>query len=145
MSYVLGKNARLYYDTTGVATPTWTECVNVKDLTLNMEAGVADVTTRANGGYKAEVGTIKEVSVDFGMVYDNTDANWTAIHAAFIAQTTIGFAVVDGNIVTAGTEGFYADFVITKFDIDESLEEAMTVAVTAKVTYSATDPAWTTT
>jgi hypothetical protein len=35
-----------------------------------------------------------------------------------------------------------ADFSITKFSRNEKLEEAVTVSVTAKPTYSATAPVW---
>ncbi len=39
--------------------------------------------------------------------------------------------------------GLVADFDITGFDIDQSLEEVQSVDVTAKVTYIDTAPAWT--
>ena len=49
-----------------------------------------------------------------------------------------GFQILDE---TSG-QGLQADFSITNFSRNEALEEAITVSVTAKVTYSATAPSW---
>ena len=47
MAIKLGMEAVLKYK---VGAGAWTELKNVKDVTLNLEAGEADVTTRANAG-----------------------------------------------------------------------------------------------
>ena len=46
----LGLDAKLYRNTGTFAAPTWDIIGNVKDLTLNLETGEADVSTRANKG-----------------------------------------------------------------------------------------------
>ena len=48
--FLLGMNAKIYQGPTGTALASLTEMDNVKDVTLNLEAGEADVTTRANQG-----------------------------------------------------------------------------------------------
>ena len=59
----LGLDAKLYFCAAGIGgTPTWTELTNVKNVTLNLQKGEADVTTRANNGWKATAGTLKEGS-----------------------------------------------------------------------------------
>jgi len=130
--------AKVYRNTGTWATPTWVEITNVRDVTLNLETGEADVTTRANAGWRATVGTLKEASVEFEMVWDTADAGFTAIKNAFFNNAVIGLQVLDG---TSG-QGLQADFSITNFSRSEALEEAITVSVTAKVTYSATAPSW---
>jgi hypothetical protein len=72
------------------------------------------------------------------MVWDTADAGFTAIKNAFFNNAVIGLQVLDG---TSG-QGLQADFSITNFSRSEALEEAITVSVTAKVTYSATAPSW---
>ena len=52
MGIKLGMEAKLYRNTGTYAAPTWVELTNVKDLTLNLEAGEADVTTRGNAGWR---------------------------------------------------------------------------------------------
>ena len=58
MAIVLGLNAKLLRGAAGSTGST--EVKNVKDLTLNLESGEADVTTRATGGWRATAGTLKE-------------------------------------------------------------------------------------
>lgn len=145
MALKLGMAAKLYFKAGGVAAAgAWTELANVKDVTLSLETGEADVTTRANAGWKATVATLKDGSVEFEMVWDSADAGFTAIKNAFFGNLAIGLAVMDGALATAGTQGLQADFSITQFSREEPLEEAIRVKVQAKVTYSATAPEWVT-
>jgi hypothetical protein len=135
MSIKLGMDAKLNYKAGG---GTYTALTNVKDVTLNLETGEADVTTRANSGWRAMVATLKNASVEFEMVWDTADVGFKAIKDAFFGNTAISLQILDG---TAG-QGLQADFSITNFTRKEGLEEAITVSVTAKVTYSATAPSW---
>lgn len=135
MAIVLGLNAKLFRGTAG--TQGATEMTNVKDVTLSLESGDADVTTRATKGWRASVATLKEGSLEFEMNYDTADADFTAIQEAFLANTPLAFFVSDG----AGN-GLDADWSITAFNIEQPLEEAMTVSVTAKPTASTRAPAW---
>ncbi|OPZ22887.1 MAG: Phage major tail protein 2 [Lentisphaerae bacterium ADurb.BinA184] len=136
MSIKLGMEAKLYYGAAG-ATAT-TELTNVKDVTLNLESGEADVTTRGNSGWRATVGTLKTGSVEFEMIWDSDDAGFAAIKDAYFNNEPIALAILDG----VGGEGLDADFSITNFSRKEALEEAITVSVTAKPTYSTRAPAW---
>ena len=139
----LGLEAKLYFCVAGIGGyPQWTELDNVKNVTLNLQKGEADVTTRANNGWKALKGTLKEGSVEWEMVWDTQDAGFTAIQNAYFNDTLIGMAVMDGDIATNGTQGLWADCDIMDFSRDEPLEEAISVKVTAKPTYSANPPIW---
>jgi predicted secreted protein len=140
MPIKLGMEAKIYYAVGGQGGGTFTELTNVRDVTLSLETGEADVTTRANVGWRATVGTLKEASVEFEMVWDTADAGFTAIKNAFFNNEMIGLKVLDGE----GGQGLQADFSITNFSRNEALEEAITVSVTAKVTYSDTPPSWVT-
>jgi hypothetical protein len=135
----LGMDARLNFKAGGQGgADAWAELTNVKDVTLSLETGEADVTTRANSGWRATVATLKEATVEFEMVWDTADAGFTAIKNAFLTNAAIGFQVLDGD----SGSGLQADFMITNFSRNEALEEAITVSVTAKVTYSTTAPSW---
>ena len=143
MSVKFGLDAKLYYCAAGIGgAPTWTELSNVKNVTLNLQKGEADVTTRANNGWKATAGTLKEGSIEFEMVWDTTDAGFTAIKNAYFNNTIIGLAVMDGGVAVNGSQGLWADCMITDFSRDEPLEDAIKVKVTAKPTYSANPPIW---
>lgn len=137
MSVVLGLDAVLYRGPAG--TQGSTEVSNVKDLTLNLESGEADVTNRATKGWKASIATLKEASLEFGMLYDTEDADFIAFQDAYFSNTPLALFVSDGN----GT-GLDADFSITGFTVNQNLEEAMTVSVKSKPTASTRAPQWVT-
>jgi TP901-1 family phage major tail protein len=142
MGVKLGMEGKLYRNKGTYETPDWEELANVKDLTLNLEKGEADVTTRANGGWKATLGTLKDASVEFEMVWDTADEGFTAIQQAYFAGTPIELAIMDGDIETAGSQGLRATFSVTSFSRKEPLEEAMSVSVTVKPAYAEHAPEW---
>jgi hypothetical protein len=125
--FVLGMNAKLYHGVAGG--PAASELTNVRNLTLNLEAGEADVTTRANSGWRATAPTLRECAVDFEMVWDPADTGFSAIKTAFLTNGLIALKVLD----QAGGQGPDGDFSITSFTRSEDLEEALTVSVTAKL------------
>ena len=135
MAVVLGLDAILMRGTAGQTAAT--EVKNVKDLTLSMESGEADVTTRATSGWKASIAPLKEASLEFGILYDTEDADFTAFRDAYFGNTPLALFVTDGN-----GSGLDADWSITGFSVEQPLEEALTVSVTAKPTASTRAPAW---
>jgi hypothetical protein len=145
MGVRLGLDAKLYRNSATYAAPSWQEMKNVKDLTLNVEAGEADASTRGNGGWRAILATLKDGSIEFEMVWDTADAGFTAIKDAFFNNTQIEFAALDSPSNAPGSQGLRASMAITNFSRNQPLEEAITVSVTAKPTYSEHPPAWMTT
>jgi hypothetical protein len=139
MSRVLGMNAKLYRaaalltgtDDTDASGASWDEIANVRDVTLNLETGEADVTTRANSGWKQTLPTLKDGSVEFEMVWDTNDPDFAAIRDAWLNNDEIALAVMDGPIASAG-QGLVSNFAITNFSRTEPLEDAIKVSVTAK-------------
>ncbi|MCC7408874.1 MAG: hypothetical protein IT442_14035 [Phycisphaeraceae bacterium] len=126
-SFILGMNAKLYFGAAGATAAT--EMTNVRNVTLTLEAGEADVTTRANQGWRATAPTLRECTCEFEMVWDPADAGFTAIKDAFLAAGTVALKILD----KAGGQGPDGDFSITSFSRGEQLEEAITVSVTAKL------------
>ena len=68
MTIKLGMEAKLYRNTGTYATPTWVEMLNVKDLTLNLEASEADVTTRGNAGWRATIAALTVSGISLKVV-----------------------------------------------------------------------------
>ena len=136
MGIRLGMNAKLYHGPAG-STAT-SELTNTRDVTLNLETGEADATTRGSMGWRLFVTTLKEGAVEFEMVWDTQDSGFTAIKNAFFNNTPIALAVLDKE----DGSGLDADFMITNFSRSEPLEEAITVSVRARPTYSDRAPDW---
>ncbi len=142
MALVLGLNAKLYRNTATWVAPVWVEIGNVRDLTLNLETAEADVTTRTNNGWRATVATLKDASIEYEMVWDTTDANFTAVKDAFLANSFIDFNVLDGDILVSGNQGLRAEMMISTFSRNEALEDALKATVNAKPTFSVNAPVW---
>jgi len=137
MAIKLGLDAKLYYGTAGSTADTLIN--NVKDVTLSLTKGEADVTTRGADGWRLNVGTLKEGTVDFSMVWDTDDAAFNAIKDAYFDDTAIALLVLDA----VGGSGLDADFSVVNFTRNEGLEDALTVDVSVKPTYSTRAPSWT--
>jgi hypothetical protein len=132
---ILGFDTVLYRGPAGETAETAVE--NVKDVTVNMESGEADVTTRKTNGWRAYVGTLKEASVEFQILYDTEDEDFQAFHTAYFTNTPIALFISDGH-----GNGLDADFSITSFSLEQPLEEAVKVNITAKPTASTRAPIW---
>jgi len=132
--FVLGMNAGLYQGTAGeTAVNEMAEIQNVRDTTLNLEAGEADVTTRGNSGWRATAPTLRECQVEFQMIWRPGDPRFEAIKNAYLTSGTVALAVLDQKRTIAGAQGPLGDFSILNFSRNESLEEAIVADVTAKL------------
>ncbi len=137
MAIVLGLDAKLFRGTAG--TQATIEVTNVKDVSLSLESGEADVTTRKAKGWKLSVATLKEASLEITILYDTEDEDFLAFKEAYFSNTPISLFVTDGDTTAHGLD---ADFSVTGFTVDQPLEEAVTVKVTAKPTASDRAPVW---
>ena len=131
--FLLGMNAKIYQGAAGGALASLTEMGNVRDVTLNLEAGEADVTTRGNQGWRATAPTLRECTAEFEMLWKPGDAGFDAIKTAYLTAGTLRLAVLTGESTVSGSEGPLGDFSITNFTRSEPLEEGVTVSVTAKL------------
>ena len=137
MAIKLGLDAKLFRGTAG--TQGTIEVTNVKDVSLSLESGEADVTTRKAKGWKLSVATLKEASLEIPILYDTEDEDILAFKEAYFSNTPISLFVTDGDTTAHGLD---ADFSVTGFTVEQPLEEAVTVKVTAKPTASDRAPVW---
>ena len=140
-NFTLGMDCKLYIGAdllaldNNAAQADWSEAGNVKDLTLNLSTGEADVTTRANAGWKATAATLKDASIEFDMLWKPGDDLFDAIQEAWVASDEIAAAAMSGPIEgegSAGQQGLASNFCVTGFTRNEPLAEAVTVKVTLK-------------
>jgi hypothetical protein len=142
MAFVLGFNGSTYRNTGSWGSPGWDSIGNIRNVTLNLEKNESDVTTRGGNGWRQVLGVLKDGSVEFEMVWDTADTDFTAVKNAFFNDTLIDMAFMDGLIATTGSEGLRAEMSVTNFTRNEPLEEAMTVSVTVRPGFSANAPYW---
>lgn len=98
------------------------EICSVKDVTLNLTTATADVTTRCNNGWRATAPTLKECTVDFDYIPDESGSPGV-FGAAFLNGTVLSVTVAAGGAVFAG------DFTVTSLTRGEPLEDAVTYSV----------------
>lgn len=132
----LGHKAKLYY-AVGGQMGSFNELTNVSDVTVNTTKELADATTRANQGWKAQVPTLRDLSIDFSMVWDENDAGFQAIRDAFLANAGDEEALLGIKALVSETGGgIKGDFAVSSFVRREALADVVRVDVTVTLTYS---------
>lgn len=141
MSVTRGKDFKLYRNTDDPYdnSPTWSLVTNIKDLTRNVEKALADASTRVSS-VRQQVSTMIDVSIDFQMVYDG-GSDVTAFEDAFWEETDIELAFLDALISVNGAKGLRGMFQVSKFTVNEALEDVGLVDVTVVPAYYPTNVA----
>lgn len=127
MAIKLGLKCKAFRGTAG--TTAATEMKNIKDVTLTMENGEADITTRKADGWHVYAATLKDATIEFGMLYDPEDEDLKAVSAAYFGNTPLALFISDGD-----GNGLDCDAMITQFNVEQPLEEGVSVSVTARPT-----------
>jgi predicted secreted protein len=138
MSAKIGLDAKLYYHD-GTA---FVEIATARDVTLNLEKGEADTSTRGNDGWRTRLATLKDASIDFEILADSEDAGYQALADAFFNDTQIEMLVMDGDKADTTSQGLRAFMGVFTFSRNEPLEEALTINVSVKPAPAATNPQW---
>jgi hypothetical protein len=128
--FQLGMNGSLMQGAAEAALSALSVIGKVKDLTLTLEAGEADITTRDNDGWEAIAATLRKCGAEFEVLYNPNDQGVQALKTAFLASTTLRMAVLSAAIATEGASGPVGDFVVSNFGRNEQLVEGMMVPVT---------------
>ena len=116
----LGMNAKLYVE--------GNEFKNVKDVTLNFSRATADVTTRRNDGWRANVGTLREATASFQMIKFKGDTS----------KEEGGEGIVGEWSVTSCNRGEALEDAVT-YDVELSLTQSYGWAENGALTYGGTD------
>lgn len=143
MAGKIGLNAKLYYNTGTYATPTWSEITDAQDVTLDSERATAEVKRRGSQFVKY-LTALKDYGVQFTLIYNPGNGALNALKDAYDNGAVVDVAVADGDIATSGTEYFRAEMVVSKFSINQPLEDVITVDVELKPAETDNDPQWVT-
>ena len=128
---MIGTDCKLYYKAsplTATADRTgWTELTIIKDATTGDETEKVDETTRANAHRKAYGYGMRDTPLSFEIAYDEANAGFLVLRAAYYAQTFVAVASVAGAIATA--DGVAGNWMIANFTRNEPIGDHMTVSV----------------
>lgn len=100
---------------------------NVRDVTLTLTKGEADVTTRGNQGWRATVGTLKECSAEFETILDESGSGMAAFTSSFISDELLNMSFLANG---SGPSGKWS---VTNMSREEPLEDAVKYSITVKM------------
>jgi hypothetical protein len=129
-----GRDAKLYYNSGTVASPTWVEIKEARDLSMPMTAESYDDSDRSTAIKLFGAGGI-EVSISGKLSYRNGNANCETIRDLFFSRCAAEFALMDGPIATSGSEGFRGGFKVFTNSHEFPLADGMTVDIELKPAY----------
>lgn len=112
----------------------------VTDVTINMESGEADVTSRAADGWEQVLAGLKTASIEFEVIWDSADTGVQALRQSFENGTAIYVAAMDDLLSTGNGWTFHG--VVMQFGRTEALREGMKCPVVIKPTYGNNPPAY---
>lgn len=132
----IGLECVLYTNPTPLTTKNWSDTGwvkidHVKDVTLGLEKGEADLSDRANDGWESIKGTLKRGAIDISMTWDDTDTDLDLFRDAWLNDTDIPLAILSDSIANDG-QGLVSNFQVLKFERTEGLEEGVMANITVK-------------
>ena len=117
---------------------------HVRDVVVDLTCDPADLTPHDAPGWRTSTHALRDAQISWSMLWGGTDAGLLAIRDAYLNDTPITLAALDGDTTdpTRGSEGLLATCLITAFARDERLTDTLAVHITAKPTLAASDPVW---
>jgi predicted secreted protein len=111
-------------------TPNWVEIPNVSNLALNLSHATADVTTRAHAGWRTQVATLKEATIEFDMLDVVDDPSVALIRQAFFSRQQLHVLCLNGPRDEVGSWGIKSLVEVTRFNRAEQMGQAIVISVT---------------
>lgn len=146
---LVGRDCYAYYNAGTFAVPTWTLVTRIIDLTYQMPAEWADVSSRLSL-WKMEAKALNGLQVSFGYRYKNgTDTVFAALRGYAMGVTKQELAIADGVIATTGTQYLRATYQYELGQTGQQLTSGVSVDFNAHLCYEEDanvmrEPAWTT-
>lgn len=146
MAVKLGLDCKFYSIVTANNASSFSLIEDIRDLTVTLEKGEADVTTRANGGWRAIQGALKEGTFEFELIVNdaraNSQADFEVFRDAWLNNTNVEAAALTGLHNAVGTEGFRAYFSVLRMSQPQPLEDAVKYQFMMKPNLDAAAPQW---
>lgn len=146
----LGLDCKLFRNSSTWASPTFVEIEDVKDVTITLEKNAAEVTTRANNGWKATRAALKDATVEFDYIVnpDRADSvtDFEFLRDAWLNDSNVELWAADGpsdgGDTGEVTQGLRAWFNVMDMTQKQSLEDAQVFSFKCKPTLGANAPEW---
>lgn len=117
------------------------EMTCVRNVTLNDSSSEGDGSSRASIA-KLVVLALDEYSVEIEIPNNPSDSGFQALRNARVNRSVISLAILDGPSTTVGSQGLWADFVVTAWNREENIDKEVVIKATCKPTPTAVAPQW---
>jgi hypothetical protein len=145
MATIIGLDCELFHNSGSFATPTWGACDAVRDASFEISVNEVDASRRGSGGWRLNITTLKEATLNVTFMKDKDDTVFNAIEAAFQAGTAMELVVYDGGNAS-GSDGLDALWQVTQWNEGQDLEGVVTIEATFRVAPPTTalpiNPTW---
>lgn len=119
-----GKDMYLYYNSGTHASPTWVDIDEVGDVSIDgLSRTIAELKRRAKDFTKGLPGLLSLMTVTFTLLHGLNATVFTALIGYFFAGTVKEYAIMDGSITVAGSQGLRSAFLISEFPFNQPLED----------------------
>ena len=113
----------------------------IENLKLDVESDAIEANIRSLAPYKTSIMGLIKVEVEFNFKFNTTaDADYQAFRGAFLTQANIACAILTGASTTSGSEGWWADFIVTAFPREEEINGIVDVPVKLTLSSSTSVP-----
>jgi predicted secreted protein len=122
---------------------TYTEVGVTQSITATLTSTAAEITTKGSAGWQEFLKTLKTIELNGTMLYDRANTALDSLRDAFLADTPLDFALLDGGFASL-SEGPRFVGQVTEFSIAQDLDGVLQVTFKAQVTEKGTGiaPSW---
>lgn len=120
MALTAGREATIKVEDTGVSPVE----IKATDASLDTSAGEIDVTDFTTNGWNANLSGMKSYSLNFTMIFDNSDSLKNKVRDAYLNST-----VMDFEVLPDGTNGFTGSGFVTQYNISTPVDGAASIDV----------------
>lgn len=144
-----GGQCSMYRSTGSDASPVWVLVASVEDVAISgMERSLAEIKRRSSQFVTTLGALIGPIKVTFKHWFGIDSTNFTALQSCFFGGNIEEWAILDDLVTTTGSQGLRIPMVVSQFNINENIEDAVSVDVELTSAYwespsgTAIDPSW---
>ena len=124
-----GRKCKCYLDLAGAGQDAWQELTLTRNPQLQLAKDKAENSDRRSD-FKTYVAGMKDAPLTIEITRDPSNALYKALRAAYLLDTTVGYAQATGPIDEPDHEVFIGDFLVFDFPLNEPLGDSLTTSIT---------------
>ena len=144
-----GGQCYMYRSTGTYTTPVWTLVASVEDVNVSdLSRSLAEIKRRSSQFVSNLPALIQTIKLAFKHWFGIDSTNFTAMQSCFFGGNIEEWLVLDDLVATTGSQGLRCPMIVSQFNINEGIEDAVSIDVELSTAYwespagTAIDPSW---